>query len=308
METLLNLCTKFDRTGIKYEKNKELSDCGTFRIGGKAALAVYPDTVDKLVEAIRILEDAGMRHIILGNASNIIFDSKGYDGAAVFTTKLNTVSIDGTLLTADCGASFTQTAVMAMRAGLSGLEFAYGIPGTVGGAVYMNAGAYDGETSAVLEFSEYYDRKTGQIIRLDNAAHDFSYRHSRYMTDDGIILRAGFRLSAGNTDEIKTKMDGFMSARKEKQPLEYPNAGSTFKRYPGYFTAKLIDEAGLKGYSVGGAQVSEKHAGFIINTGNATSDDVLGLVKLITDRIRENHGIEIEREVRYLPYDGDGVI
>ena len=308
IDNINKLCAELTANNIAYKTAEDLSECSTFKIGGNAMSAIYPDTTDKLIKSVQLLEDIGIRYAVLGNASNVIFSSEGYDGAVVFTTDMKQISVKGTLIEAECGAPFTKTALTAMREGLTGLEFAYGIPGTVGGAVYMNAGAYDGETSAVLEYSEYYDRRTKQIIRLDNAAHRFDYRHSDYMNHDGIILRAGFRLKEGYKSEIKSKMDGFMAARREKQPLEYPNAGSTFKRYPGYFTAKLIDEAGLKGCTIGGAQVSEKHAGFIINTGNATSDDVMSLIKLITDKIREINGIEIEREVRYLPYDGDGVI
>nr|MBQ4319312.1 UDP-N-acetylmuramate dehydrogenase [Clostridia bacterium] len=298
----------FGENNIYFEQNKSLAECSTFRIGGKVKAAVYPESDDAFKTVLGILSNSDVRHIVFGNCSNVLFDDRGYDGIIVFTAKMSSVKIDGTTVIADAGVPFTQLAAAAQRESLTGLEFAYGIPGTVGGAVFMNAGAYDGETSGVLEWTEYCDPKTGSINRIENAAHDFSYRHSIFMENGCIILRSAFALKKGDRSEIKSKMDGFMTARRDKQPLEYPSAGSTFKRYPGYFTAKLIDEAGLKGFSVGGAQVSEKHAGFIINKGNATSADVMSLIDVITEKIRENHGITIEREVRYLPYDGDGVI
>jgi len=308
MLTFTKILQEFDKNNINYEKNKLLSDCSTFHIGGRVKAAVYPKSTSELCNVLELLDKSELRHIVFGNCSNVLFDDEGYDGIIVFTTQMNTAEIQGSTIIADAGMSYTALAVNAQREGLTGLEFAYGIPGTVGGAVFMNAGAYDGETSGVLEWSEYYNPKTNAVEIMNNQAHDFSYRHSIYMENGFIILRAAFKLQKGEGKEIKDKMDGFMSARREKQPLEYPSAGSTFKRYPGYFTAKLIDEAGLKGYNVGGAQVSEKHAGFIINKCGATSEDVMELISVITEKIRENHGITIEREVRYLPYDGDGVI
>ena len=291
--------------GIRCERFTQLSHFSSFRIGGRASLTVWPDSQDKLVKAVELLTDRGVRFEIIGNASNILFDSDGYEGTLVFTGGLNAVSRDGTLLLADCGASFTQLAYFAQKNGLSGLEFAYGIPGSVGGAVFMNAGAYGGETAMALESSDWYDPQTRTVKRLDAAGHAFGYRHSVFMEKGGVILRSAFRLKEGDPAEIRAVMDEHMAARREKQPLEYPSAGSVFKRHEGYFTAKLIDEAGFKGASVGGAQVSPKHAGFIVNTGGATSSDVLALIEQIRRKIRELHGIDIECEIRYLPVRSD---
>ena len=286
---------------IRCERCTRLSDYSSFRIGGRASLTVWPDNREKMVRAAQLLADSGARFDIIGNASNILFDSDGYEGALIFTGGMNAVSRDGVCLGADCGASFTQLAYFALKQGLSGLEFAYGIPGSVGGAVFMNAGAYGGETAMVLESSDWYDPQTRTVVRLDAPAHAFGYRHSIFMEKGGVILHSVFRLQEGDPAEIRAAMEDHMAARREKQPLEYPSAGSVFKRHEGYFTAKLIDEAGFKGASVGGAQVSPKHAGFIVNTGGATSSDVLELISRIREKIRELHGIDIACEIRYLP-------
>jgi UDP-N-acetylmuramate dehydrogenase len=184
---------------------------------------------------------------------------------------------------------------------LTGLEFAYGIPGSVGGAVFMNAGAYDGEIKNVVTKTYYYDVKNDTFGEFTGDENKFGYRESVYQEKDGlVILGARFELEKGDGEKILEKMQGFMRARSEKQPLEYPSAGSTFKRAPGYFTAKLIDDAGLKGYSVGGAQVSENHAGFVINRGGATSEDVRTLVKHIQESVYKNSGVEIECEIKII--------
>ena len=176
-----------------------------------------------------------------------------------------------------------------------------GIPGTVGGGIYMNAGAYGGEIADILVSSRYYDTSSGEICELSSLEHDFAYRHSSYMEHpERIILSAKFALAQGCADDIKKECDELLRKRAEKQPLEFPSAGSTFKRYPGFFTAQLIDESGLKGYSVGGAQVSEKHAGFVINRGGATSSDVLELIEYIKAKIKKTHGIDIECEIRFI--------
>jgi UDP-N-acetylmuramate dehydrogenase len=209
------------------------------------------------------------------------------------------------ILWADAGVSFTGLAVRALQEGLTGLEFAYGIPGSVGGAIYMNAGAYDGEISQVCVETTVYDPNCailGGIGEVTGAAQGFGYRTSVFQSaPESVILGGKFRLKAGNPAEIKAKMDDLMARRREKQPLEYPSAGSTFKRAPGYFTGKLIQEAGLKGAMVGGAQVSEKHAGFVINRNGATARDVLALIEQIKEQVVRQFGVEIECEVRIIP-------
>lgn len=287
---------------LLYSENEPLAQYSTFRIGGKADFTVFPLSKEGLIAAIRAAKKLEIRYGLFGNGSNLLFADEGYRGAAVFTTKMNKVRREGNLLIAQAGASLTGLAVTAMKAGLSGLEFAYGIPGSVGGAVFMNAGAYDGEIASVVSESSYWtpDMPSNEIAELVGEAQGFGYRTSAYQGSDKLILSATFALKEGNPIEIKAKMDDFMTRRKSKQPLEFPSAGSTFKRYPGYFTGKLIEEAGLKGLTVGGAQVSDKHAGFVINRGGATASDVLKLIEQIKAVIYEKNGIRITPEVQII--------
>jgi len=286
---------------LYYRKNSVLSECCTFRIGGPADYIIYPKTSDELKNLISELKKNEIYFNIFGNGSNVLFDDSGFRGAAVFTSKINNVDINGERVKADCGVPITQLSSMAQKHGLSGLEFAYGIPGSCGGAVYMNAGAYNGEIKNVLLSSEYFDLITGEVGRLEGDEHCFGYRHSIYMQKDWIVLSAEFGLKYADAESIRTIMTDFMHRRVDKQPLEYPNAGSVFKRAPGHFTGKLIQDAGLKGYTVGGAQVSEKHAGFIINVGRATSSDVRRLIDIIKEKVFAEFGVEIECEVKYIP-------
>ena len=285
---------------IEYKENCVLAEYSSFKIGGNADIALFPDSIDKLIDAVHEMKKLRIKYTVIGNGTNVLFADSGYRGAIVFTTEMKSCTVTGNMISCESGHSFTGLALTAQKNSLSGLEFAYGIPGTVGGAVFMNAGAYGGETAYVLEESTYYDPATNTISRLYGCEHKFGYRHSVYMEKDVIILRALFRLKHGDPDTIKEKMDTLMQKRRDKQPLEYPSAGSAFKRYPGYYTAQLIDELGLKGYSIGGAQVSEKHAGFIINKGGATSHDVLELIGYIKDRIYEKYAIAIEPEIRFI--------
>ena len=286
---------------IYYRKDSVLSECCTFRIGGPADYIIYPKSSEELKNLIGELKKNEIHFGIFGNGSNVLFDDSGFRGAAVFTSKINNVEINGEIVRADCGVPITQLSSLAQKHGLSGLEFAYGIPGSCGGAVYMNAGAYNGEVKNVLLSSEYYDLKTGEIGRLVGEEHCFDYRHSVYMESDRIVLSAEFGLKYADPESIRTIMTDFMHRRVDKQPLEFPNAGSIFKRAPGHFTGKLIQDAGLKGKTVGGAQVSEKHAGFIINIGGATSSDVRELISLIQKKVLDDFGVEIECEVKYIP-------
>lgn len=290
---------------LVYSENEPLAPLSTFKIGGSADYVIYPFTCEGLIAAVQAANECEVRFDVFGNGSNLLFADEGYRGAAIFTTKMNKVRREGNLLIADAGASLTGLAVHALRAGLTGLEFAYGIPGSVGGAVFMNAGAYDGEIASVVTASSYWtpDIPSNEIAELVGDAQGFGYRTSAYQGSDKLILSATFALKEGDPVEIKAKMDDLMSRRKSKQPLEYPSAGSTFKRYPGYFTAQLIDEAGLKGLTVGGAQVSEKHAGFVINRGGATAKDVLELIERIRSAIYEKNGIHICPEVQIISAD-----
>lgn len=298
IELLANLLKKQD---IAVLFNEPLSLHSTFKIGGAAQLAVFPDTLDKLKLTVDSAQSVGVKYTVVGNGSNILFADSGYDGMVVFTSKCNNTAADGNIISAECGVSFTKLAMIARDAGLSGLEFAYGIPGTVGGAVYMNAGAYGGEVSQTLRECCALDEATGVTHQYDNSSCGFGYRTSAFSRNGMLtVLSASFELTAADKIEISAKMDDFMSHRREKQPLELPSAGSTFKRPEGFFAGKLIEDSGLKGYSIGGAQVSEKHAGFIVNKGNATAADVLRLIAYIRETVFRNFNVELECEIKYI--------
>ena len=293
---------EFTLNKIEAEKNVSLANHSTFKIGGDCALAVLPKDRQELVRTIEVLHDHGIKHRVVGRGSNILFSDQGYSGAVVFVNKMCDVGRlnDGSVY-ADAGATLKSVANFALKGSLSGLEFAHGIPGSVGGAVYMNAGAYGGDIAGVLKYSNYYNVQTGECGRMEHSGHAFSYRHSIYAENKNlIILGACFELLPGERDEIKRVMEENALKRREKQPLEYPNAGSTFKRPLNGIAAQMIDECGLKGLSVGGAQVSQKHAGFIVNKGGATAKDVLLLVDEVKRRVLEKYGVELELEIEYV--------
>lgn len=283
---------------IKY--NEAMSRHTTFRIGGIADLYLIPSDNGTLCDILRLLKDDGIKYFILGNGSNILFSDSGYRGAVVSLSKLNRVSVSGNTVTADAGASLVSVCKAARDFSLGGLEFAYGIPGSVGGAVYMNAGAYGGEISQVVKSSDCLDAVTLLEKTCCNEEHLFGYRDSVYRHTGDIILSAEFALEPCNKEEITEKMNDLMNRRITKQPLDYPSAGSVFKRYPGRYTGQMIEECGLKGFSVGGAEVSEKHAGFIINKGGASAEDVLGLIRIIKEKVYEKFGCMIECELMYI--------
>ena len=295
------ITTKFN-TRVDIIENADLKEYSSFRIGGPCDVALFPHDRESFCEVVRYLKDNSVRFTVIGNGSNVFFADEGYRGVIVFTTKMKQFTFGEDVLECEAGAQLTAVSVRAVKAGYDGYAFACGIPGSIGGGVYMNAGAYEGQIADILLYSDYYDTETGKVERLSAEDHNFAYRYSSYMDNPHrIILFAAFKLvKAEDPKAVIALMEDHIRARKEKQPLEFPSAGSTFKRYPGYYTAKLIDEAGLKGYSVGGAQVSEKHAGFVINKGGATARDVLELIQIIKDKIYENEGIHIECEVRYI--------
>jgi len=282
---------------IVYKENESLKAHSTFKIGGPADLYVCPKNAEQLAAIIRKSRELGVRYFILGHGSNLLFDDDGYRGVVISTENMNKLSIEGNVITAECGVMLTHCAVAAKDASLSGMECLYGIPGSVGGAVYMNAGAYGSEMKDIVKETVYLDTETLEIRAIPGADHHFGYRESVFRENGGIILSSKMVLTYGDKDSITEKMAECKRLRIEKQPLDYPSAGSTFKRYPGRYTAQMIDEAGLKGYTVGGAKVSEKHAGFVINTGNATSKDVTALIDHIKSEINKLHGIDIETEV-----------
>lgn len=298
LDDFLSLC---DADAISVQRHLPLKQFCTFRIGGEADYLLTPKSEDAFCSLLRFLLQEDIRFFLLGKGSNILFDDNGYRGVIVSTKALNGIRVEGNRLIAQAGASVGSLSAAAERASLTGMEFLYGIPGSIGGAVYMNAGAYDGEISHILSGVRCFDCETREKRMLRAADCDFSYRHSRFMSKRLLVLEAEFTLEPGDNEQISARMAELMHLRAEKQPLNYPSAGSAFKRYPGRFTAKMIDEAGMKGVQIGGAQISEKHAGFIINRGDAKSADVRALIALVTDRVQSVHGVKIEPEIEYLP-------
>ena len=286
---------------IEYSENTPLAPYTSFRIGGPARLLVFPKSAGEACLTFGILRDNSVRTVVLGSGTNVLVADEGFDGAAEILSGMRSCSVDGEYITADAGVPLTKLASVAAKNSLSGLEFAYGIPGGVGGGIYMNAGAYGGEMSQVVVQSRYYDLASGECGELVGDKHKFAYRHSAYMDSDKVILSAKLKLERGDKASIEAAMADYMSRRRDKQPLEYPSAGSVFKRGNGFITAQKIDEAGLKGRCVGGAQVSEKHAGFIVNRGGATAKDVLELIEIIKNEVYEKFGVCLECEIRHIP-------
>lgn len=275
--------------------NEPLAKYSSFRTGGKAANIIFPESTEEFVTALR--ENPGTA--VLGNLSNTLVLDGGIDGTVIITTKLNSVSVNGNTVTAAAGASLTSVAVAARDASLAGCEFLYGIPGTVGGGVFMNAGAYGGEIADIIENAVVFT-PDGKVTTLSKDDLDLGYRTSKLQSTRYILLSAAFSLQSGNKEVISSAMDDLMNRRMTTQPLDKPSCGSTFKRPAGNFAGKLISDCGLKGMSVGGAQVSEKHAGFIVNSGGATSRDILDLVQLVKKTVFEKTGVLLEEEIRII--------
>ena len=272
----------------------------TFRVGGPADFFVTPKAKEEVRDVIRICKEAGMPYYIIGNGSNLLVSDAGYRGVIVQIYKeMNEVKVEGDLVKAQAGALLSGIAAKALGAELSGFEFASGIPGTIGGACVMNAGAYGGEMKDVLEFVTVLTGE-GKIIELGRNELELGYRTSVIAKKGYIVLGAVLKLERGDGEKIKTYMDELKEKRVTKQPLEYPSAGSTFKRPEGYFAGKLIEDAGLRGFQVGGAQVSEKHCGFVINRNHATAADIMELMRQVQIRVKENSGVDLEPEVKRL--------
>lgn len=277
----------------------------SFKIGGPAAALCAPKDRRQLRELVGFVQREGVDSWYIGNGSNLLVSDEGLNGIAILLDSGfdGEIELDGTVLLAPAGKKLSAVCAAACAAGLTGLEFAYGIPGSVGGAVYMNAGAYGGEMKDRLIWVEYL-APTGEIVRLEGEQMGLSYRHSCFMEEGmqgSCIVRAAFGLQRGEKAAIQSEMERILNQRRQKQPLEYPSAGSTFKRPQGAFAAQLIDKCGLKGFTVGGAQVSKKHAGFVINTGKATCADVLELTRQVRECVQEKTGYLLELEVRQLP-------
>ncbi len=279
--------------------NENLSKHCTFKTGGTCSCVVLPDSSDELIKIVSFLKSKNAAFEIIGNGSNILFPDGHLDKIIIKTTHLNNISVLKNEITAEAGARLAAVCNVALENSLTGMECLNGSPGTIGGAVYMNAGAYGGEIKDVCVKTFYLDENM-DIKTKEFDDHEFSYRHSFFSDKKHIILKSVLRLQEGNKTEIKEKMAEFIEKRNEKQPLNYPNAGSTFKRPEGYFAGKLIEDCNLKGYSIGGACVSEKHSGFIVNKGNATTEDVLKLIKHVQNEVKKNFGVKLETEVKLI--------
>lgn len=286
--------------GMELREEEPLSAHCSFRIGGPVPALLLPRGAEELAALCRFLRDKGAEPLLLGNGTNLLVPDRGISRVAIKTCRnAGALEVRGTRLTAECGATLAAAALAARDAGLSGLEFAHGIPGSVGGGVVMNAGAYGGELKDAVIETEYLDDSLAPHA-LRGGEHGFSYRHSFFSEHGGVVLRCVFALTPGPPEAITAKMRELMEKRRASQPLDMPSAGSTFKRPAGGFAAALIEEAGLKGFSVGGAQVSKKHAGFVVNTGGATCADVLRLIEHIRTTVLARSGIELEPEVRII--------
>ena len=284
---------------IEYKENFSLKGRTTFRIGGMCKLALFPQNADEIAICVSLLDNADQRLCVIGNASNTLFSDGNIDLGVVFTAGAKNTQITETRIIAEAGASLLKLSNSACDAGLTGLEFACGIPASVGGAVFMNAGAYGDSMENIVIKSRAYDRKSGSLVTIES--HEFGYRESIYKNDRSLVcLEALMELGKGDSETIRAKMRELIENRKQKQPLQYPSAGSYFKRPEGDFAGRLVEVCGLKGARVGGAMVSEKHAGFIINADNATFNDVMRLEELVIETVMRQTGVELKREVEVI--------
>lgn len=272
----------------------------TFRVGGPADLFVSPNSVEEVCKVTALCREEGVPYYIMGNGSNLLVSDQGYRGVIIqFYKEMNDISVEGTLLRAQAGALLSAVANRALSESLTGFEFAAGIPGTLGGACVMNAGAYGGEMKDVLKAVTVLTQE-GEVLTLSNEELELGYRTSVIARKHYIVLEAEIALSEGNKEEIQAVMDDLKERRITKQPLEYPSAGSTFKRPEGYFAGKLIQDAGLRGFQVGGAQVSEKHCGFVINKDHATAAEIAELIRQVSEKVEAQFGVKLEPEVKRL--------
>ena len=287
--------------GCKAKYDESMANHTTFKIGGNAPLYIEVNKPSQLSQIVKLCKEENVEYFILGNGSNLLVSDKGVDYVVICLKGdfKNISLLDNNTLYCGAGASLASLCREAEKNGLSGLEFAWGIPGTVGGAAYMNAGAYGGEMKDVV-YSVHHIDKEGNLGTIKSSDLNFSYRHSIYKENGYIIIGITVKLKLDNKNEIRNKMDDFMDRRKSKQPLEYPSAGSVFKRPEGNYAGTLIEQCGLKGKTIGGAQVSEKHAGFIINIGGATCNDVQQLIEHIQSTVKDKTGYILEREIIFL--------
>lgn len=294
---MANLINEFPDIEIK--QDEPLMNYTYTKTGGPADWLAFPETVNQVKELVDYVREHGMGLTVLGNASNLIVGDGGVDDLTIILTRLNKIEVHDNKVTAQAGASYIATTEAARDNELTGLEFAAGIPGSIGGAVFMNAGAYGGETKNVVSEATVM-LPDGTINQLTNEELDFGYRHSSIQGNNGIVLDATFTLKPGKYDDIKAMMDDLNARREAKQPLDLPSCGSVFKRPEGYYAGKLIHDAGLQGYTSGGAQVSTKHAGFIVNVDHGTAADYVNVIHHVQKEVKEKFGVDLETEVRII--------
>lgn len=288
-----------DVENVTFIENDDLKSRSTAHVGGTAILSAFPRNANSLCKLIEKLKKGNIKHCVIGNGSNVIFPDGIYDGVVIFSKKMKEVVFDGDFVTADCGVNLIYLSAICAQRGLSGLEFSCGIPASVGGAVYMNAGAHGGCISDVFENGKFY-LPDGRIETLDNSEMTFSFRKSRATAEKFIVLSATFKLKKDEISNINSRIEKIKKVRAESQPIEFPSAGSVFLPSGDMPAWKLIDGAGLRGYSVGGAMVSDKHAGFIINTGGATASDYLTLTELIKEKVKNIYGVDLQTEIIFI--------
>ncbi len=294
------LLKRLNDKNINYKENEKLSDYCTFGIGGKCDLLVIAKSVDCISETIKAANEYGVKWMVLGRGSNVLFDDNGYRGIIILINgEFSSYKVEGNTITASAGISLWTLADVALEHSLEGLEFAKDIPGTLGGAIIMNAGAYGGEMKHVVKEVHMLDREGNRVV-YTNEEMDFAYRNSNAQRKGYTVVEVVIELKKGNKKDISDNMIVFNQRRIAKQPLEMPSAGSTFKRPEGYYAGKLIQDSGLRGVQFGGAQVSDKHTGFIVNKDNAKSSDVKTLIKIIQKRVLEEFGVELQTELKII--------
>lgn len=284
------------------EINSEMKNHINFKVGGPADILLKPKRAEQVVQSLEICKKNNIPYYVIGNGSNLLVKDGGIRGIVIKLTDMNNIEVNGCFIKADCGVMLSDLSTKAFENSLTGCEFACGIPGSVGGAVFMNAGAYDGEIKDIIKEATVIDNE-GNLVVMSKDELDLGYRSSKVMRENYVVVGAVFEFQKGNKDDIKEKVDELTRKREEKQPLEYPSAGSTFKRPEGYFAGKLIQDSGLKGYTLGGAAVSDKHSGFVINKENATAKDILDLIAYIQKEVKRQFGVELKTEVRIIGED-----
>jgi len=287
----------FDQNQICYRENVKLSDISTFKIGGCAKLVCFPNSALQVSETVKFCKEHAIKYMPFGKCSNVLFPDDGLTSLVIKTDNLEQIELNDGIFCFGSGVMLAKASKFTISNGYKGMEFAYGIPGSVGGAVFMNAGAYGGEMSQCVFKTEYVD-ENGEICVLEKEKHDFGYRHTFFSDTRYIITKSYIKLEKGDQSESEQLVTQYQNSRKSKQPLDMPSAGSVFKRPEGNFAGKLIEDSGLMGASVGGAAVSCKHAGFIVNTGDATAADVKSLIEFIQNNVFDKFGVELECELR----------